>query len=92
MVKSIFHVESNIHLVVYTLASQFSVVFSPCVICQQGSLGNAIVLPIELLKTKPHSLSFEEAATIPYTLMHVWDILVTQGELIPYKKSRYLLT
>ena len=87
MVKSIFHVESNIHLVVYTLASQFSVFFSPCVICQQGSLGNAIVLPIELLKTKPHSLSFEEAATIPYTLMHVWDILVTQGELIPYKKA-----
>ena len=37
----------------------------------------------------PHSLTFEEAATVPYTLMYVWDILVTQGELIPYKKANH---
>ena len=35
----------------------------------------------------PSSLTFEEAASIPYTLMYVWDILVTQGELIPHKKA-----
>ena len=62
-------------------------IFLASVICQQGSLGNSIVLPIELLKTMPHSLTFEEAATLPYTLMYVWDILVTHGELIPYKKA-----
>lgn len=61
--------------------------FPLTVICQQGSLGNTIVLPIELLKKMPSSLTFEEAASIPYTLMYVWDILVTQGELIPHKKA-----
>ena len=42
-----------------------------------------MVVPLEYVKKMPVSLQFHQAAAIPYTLMAVWDILVTQGRLIP---------
>jgi NADPH:quinone reductase-like Zn-dependent oxidoreductase len=50
-------------------------------------LGNYVVLPEEFVRKMPVSLDFEEAATLPYTLMCVWDILVTQGGLKPIKNA-----
>lgn len=56
-------------------------------LCFQGSLSNYIVLPQEYVKLKPKSLSFEVAATIPYTLMTAFDVLVTLGKIRPQKSG-----
>lgn len=47
----------------------------------QGSLGNYIVLSRDLVRTMPQSLSFESAATLPYSSMFAWELLVSHGGL-----------
>ncbi len=44
-----------------------------------------MVLPEEYVRIMPHSLSYQTAATIPYTLITTWDLLVGQAGLKPHR-------
>lgn len=51
-------------------------------------MGNYVVLPEEYVRPMPKSLTFEDAASIPYTLMTAWEMLVTQGGIEPNNKNK----
>lgn len=56
--------------------------------CVQGSLANFLVLDRDFVRLLPASVSFEGGATLPYSGMVAWDMLVTCGGLGPRTQSR----
>lgn len=56
--------------------------------CVQGSLANFLVLDRDFVRRLPASVSFEGGATLPYSGMVAWDMLVTCGGLGPSSESR----
>ena len=59
--------------------------------CVQGSLANFLVLDRDFVRLLPASVSFEGGATLPYSGMVAWDMLVTCGGLGPRTQSRGLI-
>ena len=59
--------------------------------CVQGSLANFLVLDRDFVRLLPSSVSFEGGATLPYSGMVAWDMLVTCGGLGPRTQSRGLI-
>ena len=56
--------------------------------CVQGSLANFLVLDADFVRPLPVSVSFEGGATLPYSGLVAWDLLVTLGALGPSTQSR----
>lgn len=56
--------------------------------CMQGSLSTFTVLDSSFIRLLPDSLTFEAGATLPYSGMVVWDLLVTSGGLGPGPQSK----
>jgi len=55
--------------------------------CVQGALTKYIVLDSQYVRPLPARLSFEGGATLPYTGMAAWNMLVTAGGLGPGEGS-----
>ncbi len=49
----------------------------------RGGYGEYISVPSRNVIKKPHSLSFEEAASFPLTFLTAWNALVNKGEIKP---------
>ena len=56
--------------------------------CIQGSLANFLVLDRDFVRPLPACVTFEGGATLPYSGMVSWDMLVTCGGLGPRTESR----
>jgi len=56
--------------------------------CYQGSLSSFLLLSSEYIRPLPKSLTFESGATLPYTGLVAWDLLVTSGGLGPNENSK----
>ncbi|KFM66537.1 Reticulon-4-interacting protein 1-like protein, mitochondrial, partial [Stegodyphus mimosarum] len=51
--------------------------------CLDGLMAEYVVVKEDQVALKPSNISFEEAASIPYSAIQVWNALVTQANLNP---------